>query len=173
MALTRTKKEEVVNELVELLSSAKMTVVAEYQGTTVKSMQQLRRDAAEKGTSVKVVKNRLVVKALGQSDAHKDADTAELKGMLLYAFNAQDEVAPAQVLHAMAKNEPQIQFVGAYDDAGNFLSAEDVKALAQLPSREEMIATVMNTLKSPVNNVTNGLAGNVHGLLDAIAAKAA
>ena len=91
----------------------------------------------------------------------------------MYAFNAEDEVAPAQVLHAMAKTEKQIEFVGAYDASGNYLSADDVKALAQLPSRETMIATVLATLKSPVGNVTSGLAGNLHGLLDAVAAKAA
>ena len=173
MALTKDKKNEIVKELADLLGSSKMTVVAKYEGTTVKAMQELRRQAEENGTNIKVVKNRLVRKALETTDSHKDSDTSDLQGMLMYAFNAEDEVAPAQVLHSMAKTEKQIEFVGAYDAAGNYLSADDVKALAQLPSRETMIATVLATLKSPVNNVTSGLAGNLHGLLDAVAAKAA
>ncbi len=67
---------------------------------------------------------------------------------------------------------PQL-YEDAFDAEGNFMSAEEVKALAVLPSREELIAGVMNTLKSPVNNVMSGLGGNLHGLLDAlVAAKA-
>ena len=172
MALTKEKKNEIVKELVELLNSSKMTVIAKYEGTTVKAMQDLRAQAEENETAIKVVKNRLVIKALEQSENHKKAQTDDLKGMLMYVFNANDEVAPAQIVHNMAKTEKQLEFVGAFDAQGNYLSAEEVKALAVLPSREEMIATVMNTLKSPVNNVVNGLQGNLHGLLDAVAAKA-
>lgn len=172
MALTKDKKQEIVKELAELLASSKMTVVAKYEGTTVKAMQELRANAEQNGTSIKVVKNRLVKKAFESTSSHKNSDTAELEGMLMYAFNSEDEVAPAQVIKNMAKSEPQLQFVCAYDESGSFLSAEDVKALADLPSREEMIATVINTLKSPVSNVMSGLSGNLHGLLDAVASKA-
>lgn len=173
MALTKDKKNEIVKELVDLLSSSKMTVIAKYEGTTVKAMQELRRNAEANGTSIKVVKNRLVRKALESSDTHKDSDTSDMQGMLMYAFNANDEVAPAQVLHTMAKTEKQIEFVGAFDAEGKYLSADAVKALAQLPSREELIATVINTLKSPVNGVVSGLQGNLHGLLDAVSASKA
>lgn len=173
MALTKNKKNEIVKELSDLLGSAKMTVVTKYEGTTVKAMQELRAKAEENGTSIKVVKNRLVKKAFLATDSHKDSDTAGLEGMLMYAFNANDEVAPAQIIKAMAKDEPQLEFVGAYDNTGKFLSADEVKALADLPSREVMIATVVNTLKSPVSNVVSGLSGNLHGLLEAISSKAA
>jgi large subunit ribosomal protein L10 len=173
MALSKDKKNEIVKELAELLSSSKMTVVAKYEGTTVKAMQELRRNAEANGTSIKVVKNRLVRKVLESTTTHAKSDTSELQGMLMYAFNSQDEVAPAQVIHDMAKTEKQLEFIGAYDADGKYLSAGDVKALAQLPSKDVLIATVINTLKAPVTNVTSGLAGNLHGLLDAIAAKAA
>ena len=173
MALTKDKKDAIVKELTTLLGSSKMTVVVKYQGTTVAALQDLRAKAEENGTVLKVVKNRLVQKAFQATDTHKDSDTSSMQGMLLYAFNDTDEVAPAQVIHEMSKSEPQLEFVGAYDATGKAMSAEDVKALAQLPSREVMIATVINTLKSPVNNVTSALKGNLHGLLEAIAAKAA
>lgn len=173
MALTKDKKDEIVKELVGLLADSKMTVIAKYEGTTVKAMQELRRKAEENGTSIKVVKNRLVRKALESTETHKDSDTSDMQGMLMYAFNAGDEVAPAQVIHEMAKVEKQLEFVGAFDSEGKYLSAEQVKALAQLPSKEVMIATVINTLKSPVSGVMSGLQGNIHGLLDAVKAQAA
>jgi large subunit ribosomal protein L10 len=172
VALTKDKKNEIVKELVELLGNAKMTLVVKYEGTTVAALQELRRKAEENGTVVKVVKNRLVEKAFAATDSHKETDTSSLQGMLMYAFNSTDEVAPAQVIHELAKTEKQLEFIAAFDASGKMMSAEEVKALAVLPSREVMIATVINTLMSPVNGVMSGLKGNLHGLLDAVAAKA-
>lgn len=173
MALTKDKKNEVIKEVSELLSNSKMTVVAAYQGTPVKAMQQLRRDGRENGTQLKVVKNRLVIKALQGTDNLKDVDTSALNGMLLYAFNSEDEVAPAQVLAKFAKKQPTLEFVGAFSAEGKFLSAEEVTDLATLPSKDELIAQVVATLLSPVNDITNGLSGNLHALLDGVEAKAA
>lgn len=173
MALTKQDKNDVVKEVSELLASSKMTVVAKYQGTTVKAMQQLRRDARDSGTKVQVVKNRLVIKALQASDTFKNVDASELKGQLLYAFNSEDEVAPAKALATFAKLNPNLEFVGAITPEGTFVSAEGVKALAALPTKNEMIASVVATLLSPVNDITNGLSGNLHALLDGIEAKAA
>ena len=129
-------------------------------------------DAKGNGTKVKVVKNRLVIKAIQQNDTLKDADTSELQGMLLYAFNADDEVAPAQILSKFAKQNPTIEFVGAITGEGKFISSDEVKALAILPSKNELIAQVVATLLSPVNDITNALSGNLHALLDGVEAKA-
>lgn len=172
MALSKSQKNDVVSEVADLLADSKMTVVAKYQGTTVKALQQLRRDAKANGTKVKVVKNRLVRQAMQKHDALKSADTGALEGMLLYAFNADDEVAPAQALHAFAKANPTIEFVGAFDDKGTFLGADDVKALAQLPGKHQLIAEAVAMLLSPVHDVTNALSGNLHALLDGVEAKA-
>jgi len=172
MALTKSEKNDVVAELGELLSDSKMTVVAKYQGTTVKALQELRRQAKENGTKVKVVKNRLVIKALQANDTLKAADVSALNGMLLYAFNSEDEVAPAQKLAAFAKTNPSIEFVGAISSEGVFLSSDQVKELANLPSREQLIGQVVDTLLSPVNDVTNALSGNLHALLDGVRDKA-
>lgn len=173
MALTRNEKETVVKEVSDLLSESKMTVVAKYQGTTVKDMQSLRRQARENGTKVKVVKNRLVIQAIKATDNVKDTDTSALEGMLLYAFNGEDEVAPAQSLHNFAKTHPSLQFVGAITAEGNFISADEVKALAVLPGKNQMIAGILNTLNSPLQDVVSGLKGDLHGLLKGLEAKAA
>lgn len=172
MALTKNKKNEVIGEVAELLSGSKMTVVSAYQGTTVKALQGLRKSAKSTGTTVKVVKNRLVVQALKANAQLKDVDTTELKGMLLYAFNPEDEVAAAQTLDKFAANEPSLKFVGAISADGKFLSASEVTVLAKMPSKNQLIASVVATLMSPVNDVTNALSGNIHGLLDAVALKA-
>lgn len=172
MALSKDKKNDIVKEVSDLLDSSKLTVISKYQGTPVKAMQQLRRDGDSSGTVVKVVKNRLVIKALQSRNATKDIETSQLNGMLLYAFNDTDEVAPAKAIAEFAKTQKTLQFVGAISAEGKFLDAEEVTALATLPSKNELIAQVVATLLSPVNDVTNGLSGNLHALLDGVEAKA-
>lgn len=172
MAISRDKKTALVAEMTDLISTAKMTVFAQYQGLSVAEVQQLRRTARESGVVIKVVKNRLVRVALGSVDALKDADTSSLTGQLLYAISADDEVAPAQVLNTFAKTNPGLQLAGGFSGDGNVLSADDVKALAGLPSKNQLIAEVVAQLLSPVHDVTNALSGNLHALLDGVEAKA-
>ncbi|MDB5170730.1 MAG: rplJ [Candidatus Saccharibacteria bacterium] len=173
MALTKPEKQAQISEVAELLTSSKMTVVAKYEGTTVKALQTLRRDAKANGTKVKVVKNRLVIQAIKATASLKDTDTSSLQGMLLYAFNGEDEVAAAQILNTFAKQNPTLEFVGAISADGNFVSASDVKALAGLPGKNQLIAGLINTLNAPVNGVMSGLSGNLHAMLEGVSAKAA
>ena len=172
MALTKAKKHEVVEEVSQLINTSKLTVVAQYNGTTVKAMQQLRRDAKESGTSIKVIKNRLVKKALSDNPKFKDTDTDLLTNQLLYAFNSEDEVAPAQALAKFAKTNPSIVFVGAYSIDGQFVPAEDVKALASLPSKDQLRAQLVGTIGAPLSGFVNVLSGNVRGVLNVLNARA-
>jgi large subunit ribosomal protein L10 len=172
MALTKDKKNEIVTEVSDLLNSSRLTVVSAYQGTPVKALQDLRRQASENGTTIKVIKNRLVIKAIQANDTYKDVDVSALNGMLLYAFNAEDEVAPAQILAKFAKTQPTVAFVGALSTDGTFMSADEVTALASLPSKTQLIAGIINTLQSPVHGVMSGLSGDLHGILKALEIKA-
>jgi large subunit ribosomal protein L10 len=172
MALSKDKKAEVVAEVSQLLKDSKLTVVAKYSGTSVKSLQELRRQGKENGTVITVAKNRLVKKALEQDERFKDLDVSLLSGQLMYAFNADDEVAPAQTLSNFAKNEPQIEFVGGLDADGRMLAAEDIKALAGLPSKDQLRAQLAGTISAPLSGFLNVMAGNVRGILNALNARA-
>jgi large subunit ribosomal protein L10 len=173
MPLTRIQKETIVAELSELFATSKMTVAAQYTGLTVKNLQDLRKQASANGTKIKVVKNRLVGKALLANDKLKTTDVTALKQQLLYAFNATDEIAAAQVLNKFAKLNDELKFVGGISSDGKFVSAEDVTALAKLPSKEQLIATVINTLRSPMSNVMSGLGGKLPSIIKALEQKAA
>ncbi len=172
MAISKDKKNELVAEVSELLSNSKLTVFAQCNGLTVADMQDLRRQAREAGVVIKVVKNRLVRVAMSESETYKNTDTSLLTGQLLYAVSAEDEVAPAKVLDEFAKTHPALVFTGAFGMEGEVMDAEAVKALAKLPSRGELVGQVVSMLLSPVNDVTNALSGNLHGLLDGVEAKA-
>lgn len=172
MAISRDKKNALVAELSELLASAKGTAFASYQGLSVADVQALRRAARESGVTIKVVKNRLVRVALAANDTYKDADTSLLTGQLVYAVSSEDEVAPAKVLDEFAKTHPALQLVGGFSGEGAAISTEEIKALAGLPSKNQLIAEVVAQLLSPVHDVTNALSGNLHALLDGVEAKA-
>lgn len=172
MAISKAKKTDLVAEVAELLATSKLTVFAKYDGLSVADLQELRRQAREAGVTVKVVKNRLVRVAMSQNDTYKNTDTVSLQGQLLYAVSSEDEVSPAKVLDNFAKANPALQFVGAFGMEGELIDAAGVKALASLPSKNELIGQVVATLLSPVNEVTNALSGNLHALLDGVEAKA-
>ncbi len=172
MAISRDKKNTLVAEMSEAFASSKMTVFARYQGLSVADVQALRAAAREAGVTIKVVKNRLVRVAMASNDTYKNTDTAPLVGQLIYAISSVDEVAPAQVLDKFAKTHPTLELVGAFSGEGALLSTTEVKALAGLPSKEQLIGQVVSQLLSPVHDVTNALSGNLHALLDGIEAKA-
>ena len=172
MAITRDKKNALVAEMTDVLRESRMAVFAQYQGLSVADVQELRKNAREAGVEIKVIKNRLVRVALGSIDTYKDTDTSPLAGQLLYAISRTDEVAPAQVLDTFAKTHPALQFIGAFSGEGALLSADEVKALAGLPGKDQLIGQVISQLLSPVHDITNALSGNLHPLLDGVKAKA-
>ena len=173
MAISRDKKQTLVAEFSDALKAAKMTVFAQYQGLSVADIQELRRTAREAGVTIKVVKNRLVRVAMSDSKTYKDTDSSALLGQLLYAFSADDEVAPAKVLDTFAKTHPTLELVAGFSGEGLAQSDADIKALAGLPSKHQLIAEVVAQLLSPVHDTTNALSGNLHALLDGIGEKAA
>ena len=172
MAISKDKKQALVADLNALLSDAKMTVFAQYQGLTVAELQELRKEARDNGVKIKVVKNRLVKVAMGEIAVYKDTDTTGLTGQLLYAVSDSDEVAPAKVLANFAKNHGALQIAGGFSDTGANLTIDEVKALAALPSKNELVAQVVAQLLSPVNDSISGLGGGISDILGGLEAKA-
>ena len=172
MAISKSKKNELVADLTELLTGAKTTVYAKYQGLTVAELQELRKLAREAGVKIKVVKNRLVKVAMGQIAVYKDTDTTGLTGQLLYAVSSDDEVAPAKVLAEFAKKHTALSLLGGFSDAGNSLSEDEVKSLAAMPTKNELIAQVVAQLLSPVTDSVSALSGGLSGIISGLEAKA-
>ncbi|MBQ6320612.1 50S ribosomal protein L10 [Candidatus Saccharibacteria bacterium] len=168
MAISKTKKTNLVADLTELLSNAKATVFARYQGLTVAELQELRKEAREAGVKIKVVKNRLVRVAMNEIAVYKDTDTTGLTGQLLYAISDADEVMPAKVLANFAKTHEALALAGGFSDLGAALSEDEVKALASMPSKNEMIAQVVATLLSPMGDVISATAGSLSGIVSGL-----
>jgi large subunit ribosomal protein L10 len=170
------KKEAVVAEIKEQLSSAKGAVFTSYKGLTVAQDTKLRREMREAGITYKVIKNtmtRIAAKELGL-----DGISEHLEGTTALAFSTEDAVAPAKVICAfMKKNkleEKGILTIKVGLVEGKVISDKEVKALASLPSREELIAKLMGSMNAPITNtvgVLQGVIRNAVYVLDAIRAQ--
>ena len=170
------KKEAVVAEIKEQLSSAKGAVFTSYKGLTVAQDTKLRREMREAGITYKVIKNtmtRIAAKELGL-----DGISEHLEGTTALAFSTEDPVAPAKVICAfMKKNkleEKGILTIKVGLVEGKVISDKEVKALASLPSREELIAKLMGSMNAPITNtvgVLQGVIRNAVYVLDAIRAQ--
>ncbi len=157
MAISKDKKNTLVADLTALLNDSKMVVYAKYQGLTVKEMEELRKLARESDVKIKVVKNRLVKVAMKEIAAYKDTDASSLTGQLLYAMGADEDFDAAKVLTKFAKTHDKMELIGGFNAEGSALSKEEVTTLGNLPTKNELIAQVVDTLLSGVNGIVSGL----------------
>ena len=157
MAISKDKKNTLVADLTALLSDSKMVVYAKYQGLTVAELQDLRKMAREIGVKIKVVKNRLVKVAMKEIATYKDTETTGLTGQLLYAIGTDEDFDAAKVLAKFAKTHGKMELIGGFNDEGVALSKDEVVTLGSLPTKNELIAQIVDTLLSGVNGVVSAL----------------
>lgn len=154
MALNLNDKKAVVAEVSAQIKKAQTLVIAEYRGIEVADLTLLRKNAREKNVYLHVVKNTLVRRAV---EGTAFADLApQMVGPLIYSVS-EDAVAAAKVINDFAKNNDKIIIkAGCY--AGNLLDVEGVKALASIPSREELLAKLLGVMQAPVSGFAGALA---------------
>ena len=157
MAISKDKKTTLVADLTELLNSSKMVAYAKYEGLTVAELEELRKLARESDVKIKVVKNRLLKVAMKEIAAYKDTETTGLTGQLLYAIGADEDFSAAKVLAKFAKAHNAMELVGGFNNEGAVLSQAEVTTLGNLPTKNELIAQVVDTLLSGVNGIVSAL----------------
>jgi len=162
----------VVEELGQIFESSGVVVVAHYEGMTVAEMQDLRARMREAGGSVRVAKNRLAKIALEGQPCASIADY--LTGMTVLSYS-EDPVAAAKVVQDYVKeNDKLVVLGGAMGDSA--LDPAGVKAVSQMPSREELIASIAGCIGAPASNIAGAIgapASNIAGVLSTIEEKAA
>lgn len=171
MALNKEQKKSVIEEAKDLLTNSKLSVVANYQGTSVKDLQNVRKIAKNNGSVVRVIKNRLFIQALKSLKTYQDSDVSQLNQMLLYVFNSQDESLAAKVIEDANKTIPTLTFVGAYQSDGKFIDAQSVKMIANLPSKDQLRAHLVGTLQAPLSGFVSVLNNNLAALLNVLKAR--
>lgn len=146
MALSRQEKAVKIDQVCAIVAQAKAIVVAEYRGLDVESITRLRRQARGQGVQLRVLKNTLARRAMTGTPFAGLSD--HLVGPLVYGMGT-DPVAVAKVLSSFARdNEKLVVKAGAMPDF--VMDSKAVKALATMPSREELLAKLMATMQAPV-----------------------
>lgn len=146
MSLNRSEKAAVIEEVSAQVAKAQSIVVAEYRGIDVASVTVLRKNARQSGVYLRVLKNTLARKAVEGTPFEGIA--AGLTGPLIYAIS-QDPVASAKVLSDFAKENDKI-VIRSGSLPNSLLDVAGVKALATMPSREELLAKLLGTMQAPV-----------------------
>ena len=153
MSLNLQSKKDVVAEVTAKLANAQAVVIAEYRGLPVEHITVLRSQARASGVYLRVLKNTLARRAVQGTPFEKLAD--QMVGPLAYGIS-EDPVAAAKVLHAYAKGNDKLVIKGGA--MPNFLmTAKEVGNLATLPSREQLLASLMGTMNAPITKFVQTL----------------
>jgi large subunit ribosomal protein L10 len=144
------QKKQIVTEIADKFKASQSTIVVDYRGLTVSEVTELRKQLREAGVEFKVYKNSMTRRA---------AEAVELSGLNealtgpnAIAFSNEDVVAPAKILNDFAKKHEALEIKAGVIE-GNIASVEEVKALAELPSREGLLSMLLSVLQAPIRNL--------------------
>jgi large subunit ribosomal protein L10 len=153
LSLNLEGKKEVVADVSAALSKAQVVVIAEYRGLPVEHITVLRKQARASGVYLRVLKNTLARRAVQGTPFEKLAD--QMVGPLAYGIS-DDPVAAAKVLHAYAKGNDKLVIKGG-SMPGQLMTAKEVGTLASMPSREQLLASLMGTMNAPITKFVQTL----------------
>ncbi|MBD8523429.1 50S ribosomal protein L10 [Lysinibacillus sp. FSL R7-0073] len=142
-------KQVQVQEITEKFQNASSVVVVDYRGLNVAQVTELRKQLREAGVEFKVYKNTLTRRAAEAAGLEGINDV--LVGPNAIAFSNEDVVAPAKIINEFAKKNEALEIKAGIIE-GTISSVEDVKALAELPSREGLLSMLLSVLQAPVRN---------------------
>lgn len=143
------KKKQIVEEIATKLQASKGTVVVDYRGLNVAAITELRKQLREAGCELKVYKNTLTRRATEQLELTEL--NQYLEGPTALAFSPEDPVAAAKIIHKFVKDHQELEIKAGVVE-GQVVTKEKVEELADLPSREGLLAMLLSVLQAPVRN---------------------
>ncbi|MGE7763469.1 50S ribosomal protein L10 [Peribacillus sp. NPDC097895] len=144
------QKQKIVAEISEKLTASQSTVVVDYRGLTVAELTELRKQLREAGVEFKVYKNSMTRRAA--EIAELSTLNESLTGPNAIAFSTEDVIAPAKILNDFAKKHEALEIKAGVIE-GNVATAEEIKALAELPSREGLLSMLLSVLQAPMRGL--------------------
>jgi large subunit ribosomal protein L10 len=168
MAISRESKEKAVAQLSTDLGRIKLAVMTDYRGLSVPEIEELRGILRDEGITYRVTKNTLLRLAAQSTPALKNIDQEAFTGPMALALGFDDEVAPARVIFQYAKKHDALEIVGGITADGILLSAAEVKALATLPTREQLLGQVVGTIAAPLTGFVGVMSGNVRSIINVL-----
>ena len=163
----RMAKEQTVQDITEKLQESVTAVITDYRGLNVAQATKLRNELREANIDYKVLKNTLT--KIAAKNVGLEGIDQYLEGPTAIAFSTEDPVAPAKILAKFAKDNKDLEIKGGVLE-GKVVSLEQIKALADLPSREELLAQVLRGIQSPLTGMANVLAGPLRNMANVLGA---
>jgi large subunit ribosomal protein L10 len=172
MAKTKDQKSQEIKSLQAKLADAKSIIFTSYTGLSVEDMESLRGKFREAGVSYQASKKRMFDLALDGAKIEHDS-IYNLDGSIAAAFSQADEVSAARIAKDFSKENNALSIKAGFlkvGEAWKYLTEAEVMNLANLPTRDELLAKVVGSIKAPVSGFVNVLAGNIRGLVNVLAA---
>ena len=160
--LTKQQKQQLIEELADKLKRQKSLVFTDFRGLKVGEIENLRKELKQAGIEYKVAKKTLIKLALEK--AKKKIDISQFKDSVALAFGFQDPITPFKIISTFANKHKDLKTLGGLMD-GEFLTVDRVEQLAKIPSRDELLAKFVGSIKSPIEGFVNVLGGNIRNLL--------
>ncbi|MDR1159377.1 MAG: 50S ribosomal protein L10 [Syntrophomonadaceae bacterium] len=158
-------KKEIVKQIAEKIAAAQLIVFTDYRGLTVDEMSELRNALRTPGVEYQVMKNTMVEFALRSHDMEEIIPY--INGPNAILFSKDDLVGPVKSLYDFIKKIKKLEIKAGLLD-GKLISADKIKTLSELPSREVLIATVLGTMQAPITSLVYVLNANLTGLARAV-----
>lgn len=165
MAISKSRKDELVEQYMQLIENSRAVLLTEYTGLTVKQMQELRSDVRKADGAFHVTKNTLLIHALRESG--KPIPEELFSGQVASGFALAEVPSLAKALVDFAKASELLQIKGGIL-GDKILTREEVEALAKLPSLEELRAQLLGLIQAPARNIASTVAGGVRQLVNVV-----
>lgn len=162
MAKTKEQKKKTIDELKEKIAKQKTIIFIDFTGLKVKDTFGLRKKLKKADSELKVAKKTLIQLVFENSGLKLDVE--RLKGEIALVFGYKDEISTAKAVYQSSQDNPNLKILGGFFE-DEFREKEDFISLAQLPSKEELLARLAGSISAPVSNFVRALQYNLKGLV--------
>ena len=164
--MNRNEKSELISEIKELLESSTAVYLTDYHGINVEDISSLRNQFRDGGVRYKVYKNTLIKRALDEVGKY-DKIADHLVGMTGFAFTSADPLAPAKIINKYFGDKEKLSLKACYVE-GEYFDGSQLKTLATLPTKNELIASIMGSLNSPVSGIVGAINAVMRDLVSVV-----
>lgn len=164
--MNKTEKSEIISEIKEMINNASAVYLTDYSGITVEDINQIRNEFRKEGVNYKVIKNTLFQRAITETEKYEKLGD-HLVGMTGYAFASHNPVAPAKIIKKYFDAKQKLALKACYIE-NQFYSGSHLNQLANLPSKAEIIASIMGSLNSPISGVVGAINAVMRDLVSVV-----
>lgn len=167
--MNKTEKAEVVSELVDLIKDSSAIFLVDYSGVNVEDISELRREFLKAEVNYKIYKNTLFNRALDEVGGY-DEFSSQLVGMTGIVFAGENYVAPGKIIKKYFDKKEKFSFKGCYIES-QFYGSEQLDVLAAMPSKEEVMASIVGSIAAPASGIVGAISGlmrDITSLVDEI-----